>query len=88
MTNLTVITGGKGGGNSRTENDNSIVVTELEKWVQRARERKVVSFVIGAVAADGSVLTQFSPANPDDIFKLHAAGMHAAMRVWKEKIDE
>lgn len=70
------------------DEENALVIAELEKWLQRAKDRKIIAFSIAAIAADQCVLTQFSPSYPKNAFALYGAACHAAQRVWAERIEE
>lgn len=76
-----VIEGGFGR-NPANNRDNYEVIEELEKWLERARERRIISIAICAIAEDGNVLTQYVPEKgPSDVFKLVGGVQHLLTRV-------
>lgn len=82
---LTVIQGSFGE-SKQDAIDNAKCIAELEAWLQRAKDRKIVSFAIAAIAADGCALTQAVPKVPSNVFALYGATHYVAERIRDEQI--
>ena len=77
---MNVVEGGFGR-RPEDDEDNALIVSQLEEWLARAKDRKIIAFAIAAVTADDHVLTQFAPSAPRNVFTLFGAVNHIAQRV-------
>ena len=90
MADLTVIQGsfGQGRENKDDNADNAVVIAELEKWLERAKEKKAIAFAIVLMTEDDHVISQFVPARPRNAFTLLGSIHHLALRFWQERIEQ